>query len=269
MKKIAFTIVLNGMPFIKHQIDNILNNFDMWYIIEGPVKPIKDTDWCKHIPSKYLNDVNMSVDGTYEFLNQISHPKIKIIRPSIIDNKYRFWNGKLEMCNSFMDNVENCILMQIDVDEFWNQNILDEIFEYSENNDFTSMSFKCNFYIHSKYITTSENAYGDMWWDWKRLWKITDRTQWISHEPPTIDGDNINIDKKFTSRKQWIFDHYAYIFEQQVQFKEDFYGYENAVKQWNSLNTCNSDNILIDDYLGWVNNKCKARKYEKDFSYLT
>ena len=40
MKKIAFTIVLNGMPFIKEQYKYVPTCFDKWYIIEGHIPPI-------------------------------------------------------------------------------------------------------------------------------------------------------------------------------------------------------------------------------------
>lgn len=248
---IAFTIVLNGMPFIKEQYKYIPKCFDKWYIVEGAVKPSNCTSWCKTIPEKYLNQYKCSTDGTYEFLNEIQSDKIKVIR------KNDFWDGKLEMCNSFMPEIENCTLMQIDVDEFWKEETLKDIFEYNKqsiyNDTYDFMTFKCNYYVGSNLKIITENTYGDMWYEWYRLWNIKNKTHWVSHEPPRIKGCTRTLTKTFTSKfKNWTFDHYAYFTKEQLQFKEDFYGYKDAVKQWQALQECNTFPCRLSDYLNWV-----------------
>ena len=129
MKKIAFTLVLNGMPFIKRQAQIIPNHFDKWYIIEGVTKPHHDTSWCTDIDSRFFSTDKLSVDGTTEFLDKIASDKISVIR------KHDFWDGKREMCNSFMAEVSDCILMEFDVDEIWQDSVLSDVLGYAEVND--------------------------------------------------------------------------------------------------------------------------------------
>ena len=68
MNKIAFTIVLNGMPFIKEQYKIIPGVFDHWYIVEGVSRNINCTRWCNPVTEKYHKN-NLSNDGTTEFLD--------------------------------------------------------------------------------------------------------------------------------------------------------------------------------------------------------
>ena len=254
MKRVAFTIVLNGMPFIKDQYKIIPNIFDHWYIVEGVSENVKCTKWCNSISDKYHIN-NLSNDGTTEFLDSIQGDNISIIRPS--ENKP--WAGKVEMCNSFMRDVSNCILMQVDVDEFWHEDILSQIFKYCEQNPdrFDAMQFRCRFFLGNNIITSQSNTYGDMSWDWWRLWMIREPTSFISHEPPKISKQKRAISKNDTYQQGWIFDHYAYVNEKQVQFKEDFYGYKNAVSQWKKLNRLSSyDDVDAKDYLAWIKTRC-------------
>lgn len=247
MKKIAFTIVLNGMPFIKKQAEIIPQIFDVWYIIEGATLPIYDTAWCKNIDNKFYTINKLSIDGTTEFLNSIKSSKIKIIR------KNDFWNGKLEMCNSFINEVENSILMEFDVDEIWDKNVLIDVLDYSEKNDhFQGMMFKCNYFVGPNLLLKGENCYGDMPYEWCRLWKIKNKTHWLSHEPPRLYGINNFLSKDFTKSKEWIFNHYAYMFQSQVEFKENFYGYNNAVSAWKKLQQIKNEEVFLKDFLPWV-----------------
>ena len=247
MKRIAFTIVLNGNPFIEKQIGIIPEIFDVWYIVEGATTPIHDTDWCKNIDNVFYDDKKLSVDGTSKILDDIASDKIHIIR------KNDFWSGKVEMCNSFMDKVENCTLMQFDVDEIWNPNVLDDVLTYAENNSgFDGMLFKCNYYVGPNIKVVSDNCYGNRAGEWCRLWKVKDSSKWVSHEPPHVFGLNRFIPNNFTSSKGWIFDHYAYVLEDQIKFKENFYGYNGAYNQWKSLQLSSKFPTRLGNYLQWV-----------------
>lgn len=256
MKKVAFTIVLNGMPFIEQQYDIIPKVFDHWYVIEGATRPILDTGWCNHISKNFYSDDYISIDGTSEFLNKICKDKnITVIR------KDNLWDGKLEMCNSFMDEIDDCILMQFDVDEIWNKNILKDVLHFSESNDnFDGMMFKCNYYVGEKLITDGEDCYGNNPNEWCRLWKLKNKTRWISHEPPRINGCTRFLSRDFTKQKNWIFDHYAYILESQVAFKENFYNYHGALNSWKRLQEATNLPCKLNEYLPWVDNRVIVKK---------
>tara|TARA_B110000483_G_C18088261_1_gene500902 strand:- start:35 stop:814 length:780 start_codon:yes stop_codon:yes gene_type:complete len=258
MNKVAFTIVLNGMPFIKDQYEIIPKIFDHWYIIEGVSKNINCTRWCNPIAREY-HENNLSVDGTRQFLDTINKDKkITVIRKKNGDA----WNGKVEMCNSFMHLVKDCLLMQVDVDEFWSESVLLDIFKYCKtHNNFDAMQFRCSFYLGNNLVVNGKNCYGDMDWDWWRLWMIGKHNNFISHEPPRIQNQKLVIHKNDTSKAGWTFDHFAYKYKHQLEFKEKFYGYKGAVNQWEQLNSLESyENVFAEKYLKWIKTKCPIKK---------
>jgi hypothetical protein len=255
MKKVAFTIVLNGTPFIQKQAQIIPEVFDIWYIVEGATLPTQDTAWCRNIDNQFYTDKKLSIDGTSEFLDSIASDKIKIIR------KNDFWNGKVEMCNSFIENVENAILMEFDVDEIWKKEILREVLEYAECNEgFDGMLFKCNYYVGKNLITQGDNCYGNNKNEWSRLWKVRNKTKWISHEPPRLYGSKSFLTREYTTQKGWIFDHYAYALESQLKFKENFYGYVGAVEQWKKLQAHTQFPTKLQQFLPWVDDRVLVNK---------
>jgi hypothetical protein len=248
MKKIAFTIVLNGMPFIKKQSEILPFVFDEWHIIEGVSLPKNDTSWCKNIDKIFYSDKKLSIDGTSEFLDTLVDNK-KIF----VHRKYDFWNGKTEMCKQIEPFMENCILMQFDVDEIWKIDVLNDVLTYAENNDgFDGMLFKCNYFVGPNLIIKNEDCYGNYFSEWCRLWKIKNKTHWISHEPPRIKNCCNFLTKNFTKQKEWIFDHYAYVLEDQIKFKENFYGYKNAFLEWKKLQLNNNFPCYLKHYFSWV-----------------
>jgi hypothetical protein len=230
--------------------------FDKWYIIEGYSLPVKDTSWCKNIRLSEFTRDGLSNDGTTEFLDSIASDKIEIIR-----SPNKLWNGKAEMCNSFIDNVEDSILMQFDVDEIWDFDTLSEVLDYAEKNDgFDGMLFHCNYYVGSDLITHGENCYGNNRGEWCRLWKIGNKTRWISHEPPRLKGLDYFLTQEYTRQKGWIFDHYAYADVKQLEFKEKYYGYTGAVNNWKSLQGQTEFPVNLRDYFPWVKDHSQVIK---------
>lgn len=249
IKTAAFTIVLNGMPFIKKQMEIIPKVFDHWYIIEGVALPNNCTSWCK-LPSKnWINEHYCSTDGTFEFLNEIKLPNVSVIR------KNQPWNGKIEMCNCFMPNISNSVLMQVDVDEIWNKKNLTNLLEISKINfnKFDSMKFKCNYFVGKKIKINTSNSYGDRPNEWVRLWTIQEPTFFLAHEPPILGKPNNKvIEKNETSKRGWVFDHYAYTTPEQVRFKEEYYGYKDALKKWQDLQSNLKFPVKASDFLPWI-----------------
>lgn len=247
---VAFTIVLNGMPFIKQQYEIIPQVFDKWYIIEGVASPVKDTSWCKPVANDFHDANYLSVDGTTEFLDSIKSDKIVVIR-----NNNQPWNGKVDMCNSFMHELpENTTLMQMDVDEIWSAETLKNVLGFCENSasDFT-MCFRCNYFVGPGLKITSQNTYGDNHYEWYRLWRLAaPGARWAAHEPPQIARPFAVLDKSFTTSQNWIFDHYAYYYEHQVAFKENYYGYTGAVESWKRLQENKNFPAYLRNFLPWV-----------------
>jgi len=151
--------------------------------------------------------------------------------------------------------------MQFDVDEIWNPETLTELLTYTQNNSgFDGMLFKCNYYVGPDLVIENENCYGDYSYEWCRLWKIKNKTNWLTHEPPRIKGCTNFITKNYTKQKRWIFNHYAYVYEKQVEFKEKFYNYENAVNNWKLLQNQNNFPCKLKNFLPWVDDQTIVNK---------
>jgi len=94
-------IVVDGMPFIKHQLKLIYDYAHEIIICEGG-----DNTWNK------INGYRKSTDGTIEFIKSFSDPlnKIKLIQKN--------WNNKNEMCHEYSKKATGDIIWHIDIDEF-------------------------------------------------------------------------------------------------------------------------------------------------------
>lgn len=259
MKKVAFTIVLNGMPFLKQQYEIIPKVFDEWIIVEGYALPVKDTSWCRNIDMNKFTINGLSNDGTTEFLDSIACDKIKIIRKP----NGQYWNGKTEMCNAAIAGLSDTILMEFDVDEIWKESVLDDILCYAEQNSdiIDGMRFKCNYYVGPNMVTVGNNCYGNNYGEWSRLWVIRIPTTFKTHEPPVLDRvEQRIVDRDTTMNWGWVFDHYAYVIEEQLKFKEDYYGYRGAVRLWKNLQKQSTFPCKLKPFLPWVDDKATVIK---------
>lgn len=253
IKKTAFTIVLNGMPFIAQQYEIIPKVFDEWIIVEGYSRPILDTSWCKDIDVDSFTEKGWSNDGTTEFLDKIKCDKIKVIRKS----QGEFWNGKTEMCNAAIKDVENSVLMEFDADEIWDVNTLQNVTDYSIEHfdEFDGMMFYCNCFVGPNLVTVGEDCYGNNPDEWCRLWNIKEKNNFLTHEPPRIKGLNKILHRRYTKSQGWMFNHYSYIYEKQLKFKENYYGYSGAVGQWKRLQNNKSFPCKLNSFLTWVDDR--------------
>jgi len=94
-------IVIDGMPFIKHQLNLIYDNAHQIIICEGG-----DNKWNE------INGYRTSKDGTLEFIKSYPDPKNKI---KLIKKE---WNNKNEMCFEYCKHATGDIIWHIDIDEF-------------------------------------------------------------------------------------------------------------------------------------------------------
>jgi len=119
-----FTIVLNGEPFIRHHIDEFAKlPFSWhWHIIEGVAELKHDTAWSVALGGRITDELHsngLSNDGTSAYLDELACKnlgRVTLYRKP----KGQFWDGKLEMVRAPLQNItEECLLWQVDVDEFW------------------------------------------------------------------------------------------------------------------------------------------------------
>jgi tetratricopeptide (TPR) repeat protein len=170
-----FSIVLNGMPFIKAHIGEMLKlPFDWhWHIVEGVASLSHDTAWSvakggRIDPALHRN--GLSNDGTREYLDELAraHPKhVTVYRKP----DGRFWDGKVEMVRAPLDHIgEECLLWQIDVDEIWTASMFARMRDkFIEDPDRTAAYFLCHFFFKNL-VVVSANTYGNhLAYEWVRV----------------------------------------------------------------------------------------------------
>jgi glycosyltransferase involved in cell wall biosynthesis/ADP-heptose:LPS heptosyltransferase/Tfp pilus assembly protein PilF len=271
-----FTIVLNGEPFIRYHLDIFkgLNFKWHWHIIEGVADLKSDTAWSLknggRISDRY-HSKGLSVDGTTAFLDQVKkeYPdQVTLYRKT--DGK--IWNGKLEMVNAPIANLrEPCLLWQIDADELWTVDQIQTVRAmFQAEPAKISAFFYCDFFVGPDLVTITRDTYGNhSRYEWLRVWRYLPGDFWQSHEPPrlvrpnstgaTVDVGTINpFSHAETESSGLVFQHYAYATEAQVRFKESYYGYKHAVRQWKKLQGERSFPITLKHYFAWVKDETQV-----------
>lgn len=243
-----FTIVLNGMPFIKEHLP-IFNKLTIpwrWHVVEGVALPEKCTGWCRPaLPTDHNNW--RSNDGTSEYLDAIASDKVIVYRTP------GPWHGKLDMCNVPLANISNgAVLHEIDVDEFWSSDQLHRVYELFANQGAGRGWYYCDYYLGPDVHVANRARPGNAT---DHAWIRTHRyagSPWQAHEPPAIHFDGREAKHEETEKLGLEFKHFAYCTEAQLRFKENYYGYVDAVSQWKAFqNTTWPTNPGY--FLRWVN----------------
>jgi hypothetical protein len=250
--RIAFTIIHNGLRHLKHKdyYKTMLENFDKWIIVEGVSLPNGSTSWCKELPLEFHNDYN-SNDGTSEFLTELlQEPKIIVhTNYDLCLKQHKPWESKDAQVNAAISYIKNgmgikeCFLWQVDIDEQWTKQQLEEAEQMLIQNGGKTGCFYCNYYVGP-----GQQALGD-WGEgkhepYRRLWDWKGEL-FISHEPPMLYGKNgpgLLLPQRFN--------HYAYYFEEDVKFKEVYYqGYAGLTDRWHKVQN-NRSTIPVIELLG-------------------
>ncbi|WP_016949681.1 FkbM family methyltransferase [Anabaena sp. PCC 7108] len=271
-----FTIVLNGQPFIQYHIE-VLQQLPFkwhWHIIEGVADLKHDTSWSVQLGGNISEEFHknaLSYDGTKEYLDELAklYPdNITIYRKP----EGAFWDGKREMVNAPLANIEEeCLLWQIDVDELWTLEQICTVREmFISNPEKTAAFYWCWYFVGEKLIISTRNCYAqNPEQDWLRTWQFKPGAFWAAHEPPILvepllDGKHQNIAAinpflhDETEKNGLVFQHFAYVTSEQLRFKEQYYGYSNAVSQWLALQANNKFPILLRDYFAWVGDETRV-----------
>lgn len=265
------TIVLNGEPFIRYHIE-IFKQLPFrwhWHIVEGVADLKHDTAWSLQLGGRVPDRVHhngRSSDGTSEYLDELMlmYPeKVTVYRkPEGI-----FWDGKREMVNEpLISSIrEECLLWQVDADELWTVEQLCTARQmFVENPEKTAALYWCWYFVGENLVISSRNCYTqNPQQEWLRTWKFKPGCVWAAHEPPTLaeplprgqwrDVATVNpFLHEETEKKALVFQHFAYATLEQIQFKEQYYGYSNLVSQWKALQQQTKFPILLRQYFPWV-----------------
>ena len=152
------------------------------------------------------------------------------------------------MISAPVANLPNnyCLLWEIDSDELWTTDQFTRMGElFLEQPQRTAAVFYCWYFVGPNLVINRRRRYDEI--EWRCAWRYRKSMRWTAHEPPTLatpapnaPGQWIDVTRlaPFTpielEREQLVFQHYAYVTEEQLAFKEKYYGYKNIVAQWKS-----------------------------------
>lgn len=268
-----FTIVINGMPFIEQHIKTFKNLSIQWHwhIIEGVADLKNDTAWS--VPNggkipKSLHSNGQSIDGTSAYIDQL-----KVLYPNQI-SIYRkppgmFWNGKAEMVNAPLQFIKKeVILWQIDVDEFWTcEQIAVGHQMFKQDPSKYAAFYWCHYFVGPTLMLLSRHCYANNPnFEWLRTWRYKPGFRFLSHEPPTLAEQSYSgtikpvtlrgtFSHEETESKGLIFQHFAYTVKSQLEFKESYYGYRDAVLNWERLQSHTHFPAKLKEFFTWVNDE--------------
>jgi len=252
-----FTIVLNGMPYIKehHAEFKKLKMPWKWRIVEGVSSPEKCTSHCKKVSGEWHNGFK-SIDGTSEYLDSIACDNISVFRK---DGEFA---GKLEMVEKALEGVDDGVVMEIDSDEMWRAEQIEELYSVLiQQKEGTPMQFECNYFVAPKKVVITKTGFASQPYEWFRAWRWGKDIKFESHEPPMLNVRTPFIPRGMTGMMGLIFNHYAYTTPEQVKFKEQFYGWDGFYERWKELQETTgpvrlkrfipyaSENTVVDDIL--------------------
>lgn len=243
MKRVAFTIVFNGIHHLKHNdfANSMASMFDHWVIVEGAARSEGSTGWCKPMPSEYHRN-GRSIDGTVGYIEAIANRANNV---STVSFPGGMWPSKDEMVNAALVSLlretkgEPCYLWEVDVDEQWTPDALRRA-----EKALTDAGAKCGQFYANFYVGPGLVVHGD-WGEgrklpYNRLW-LWESARFEKHEPPTLFGGNeptILLEERFN--------HYAYYFEKDVMFKDEWYGnHQGIYDNWLRLQKLPPDKFPI------------------------
>lgn len=259
--RIAFTILLNGMEHLMHNnyYAKMIEMFDFWVIVEGVAKNNGSTSWCKLLPDTFHNDF-LSNDGTTEFIDVLSRQHSKVI---VVRSGNGYWDSKDDQVNAAIKQIRqitnSCYLWEVDIDEQWTEEQLDQAEKELMNNNGKTGCFYCKCYVGENQVAMGDWGEGKTE-PYRRLW-YWEGEDFLTHEPPKLNGNN-NPRLLLTPR----FNHYSYFFEKDIRFKEAYYtGYQGLYGRWVQIQS-NKDTLPVRALLGnnvWWSNTNTIIQYVK------
>lgn len=266
-----FTIVLNGEPYIRWHIEQLkqLPFPWVWHVVEGEAELIHDTAWCARnggrIPLRKRTEWGLSVDGTTEYLSSIQglvgdNGRVRINRKCC----GKRWQGKIEMVREPLKFInEPCLLWEIDADELWLAEQIVEVRQmFLDHPEKTAALFRCRYFVGKDLWITNVDCYGNYPTEWLRVWRYQPGDHWARHEPPELmrNGKDVGKLNPFTHNETAgiEFQHFAYATEKQLAFKEVFYGYKGALRQWKKLQARRDFPVLLGEYFAWVKDDARV-----------
>lgn len=260
--RLAFSILHNAKHHLGHNDwgMKLASMVDYWAVAVGASRSGGSTSWCKEMPGIW-HDKGLPIDCTLAELVKIGNRygnAIIIIKKNNLYSGHPFmWDSKDQQVNAAIDifkndrikiykdsretnpipekisskrPIENIFLWQIDADEQWTEEQMDEAEKM-----LIEQKADCGMFLADHWVGKDLKAFGE-WGEgkklpYRRLWRWGGQ-YFKTHAPPVLDKGN----GKETLLPQK-FQHYAYCFDRDVRFKDDWYrGHEGIYGKWKALN---------------------------------
>lgn len=240
----AFTIVLDGMPFLASvftELNRLSDQPVTWHVVEGACANTHCSKWMNP------QQPRLSRDGSSQFIDAlVDDPRVKVYRNTL-------WDGKLAMVSAPLANItEECVLLEIDSDELWGADQIRQIVHLFEDDpELMNARFDCRYFVGPGIETLDEGRPEE----WLRAWRFRPGMKWISHEPPNLAGNQgKSLTRKQTAAILGKFDHYSWCLPAQVEAKSKLYGkrYEGALAGWHRMQKHTTFPAKLKDFFPWA-----------------
>ena len=206
-----------------------------------------------------MHNHGLSTDGTHEYL--LSLAKLHPLHVTLYRSD-TYLTEKFQMMLADVKDEES-LVMQIDADEIWTPEQIETLVGMFESGrSRTAAWFYDRFFVGPKLALArgGGNSAGNMHYEWLRAWRWRPECRYIRHDPPQVSTphcDNIAMPpchvftRDETAGQGLVFNHYAFVTPEQVQFKETRYGFKGALDGWRRLQDAKLP-VDIYDYLPWL-----------------
>ena len=220
-------IVLNGQPFVRHNLRAIYPYAEQIVVVEGACRAA----------AALSTTTGHSTDGTLEELRAFvieedSETKVQIVTAEDEGYPDGFWPEKDEMSQAYAHRATGNYLWQIDVDEFYREADVRTIYRMlNEDPGISCMAFRTRpFWGGFDYFTDGLRLRRGAR-DFYRLFAWGPGYEYVTHRPPTVvdrAGNNVRktrfISASRLARRGIYLYHYSFVFPFQVQAKLAYYG---------------------------------------------
>lgn len=255
-----FTVVCNGMPFIRRHL-RVFERLKMpwhWHICEGA------SHTHDGAPAPVTNAAGMSTDGTTEYLDSLAaHPHVTVTRDT---RHYLTWR-----CNEMLRGItEECLAWQVDVDEFWTASQIETMYAmFCKDRRRLAAQFWCNYFVGPGLVLERKEGAGNYGrQEWLRVWRWEPGCAYAGHDPPFVvypvgPSFMFSYTRDETAAAGLIFNHYAFVREAQVEFKACRYGWPGAVDRWRALQVAALP-APIEKFMPWLGRGTVVREKPED-----
>lgn len=259
-----FTFVLNGEPFIRYHI-NVLNRLPFcwhWHVVEGLEEPNHDSSG--RITPEAFQANTLSNDGTTQYLDRLAAlfpDNVSVYRPGQGEK----CENKREIANASLERIkEEALIWQLDVDEFWTEEQFCKGRDlFIRNPGKTAALYDCHFFVGPSLVVSDNETGGHcLSTKWPRTWRFTQGCRWESHETrclvrPGEYGTSLDVGRENpfmpdeTRKEGLVFQHKAYVLQNQLRLKEMKYGYCGITMNWLLLQKQADFPLQLREFFQW------------------